>query len=71
LSIAELAGHLPPTHDLESLTVWLTMAREAGIVFRDGAEAVEVVCSDGPRLRFQVPLVWLSADTVPDREWEI
>jgi hypothetical protein len=71
LSIAELASHLPPTHDLESLTVWLTMAREAGIVFRDEVEAVEVVCTDGPRLRFQVPLVELSADAMPDIEWEI
>ena len=53
LSIAELAAFLPPTNDLESLTVWLTMAREAGIVFREEAEAVEVVCSDGPRCDFR------------------
>jgi Protein of unknown function (DUF3375) len=71
LSIAELARRLPPTHDLESLTVWLTMAREAGIAFREEAEAVEVVCSDGPRLRFDVPLVELSAAVMPDIEWEI
>lgn len=71
LSIAELAALLPPTHDLESLTVWLTMAREAGIVFHEGAEAVEVVCSEGPRLRFQVPLVELCAEAMPDIEWEI
>jgi Protein of unknown function (DUF3375) len=71
LSIAELASFLPPTHDLESLTVWLTMAREAGVVFGEGAEAVEVVCTEGPRLRFQVPFVELSAEAMPDMEWEI
>jgi polyhydroxyalkanoate synthesis regulator phasin len=71
LSIAELASFLPPTHDLESLTVWLTMAREAGVVFREAVEGVEVVCSEGPRLRFQVPFVELSAEVMPDLEWEI
>ena len=72
LTIAELAGFLPPTHDLETLAVWLTMAREAGIVFREETEAVEVVCFEGPRrLRFEVPLVELSAAAMPDMEWEI
>jgi polyhydroxyalkanoate synthesis regulator phasin len=71
LSIAELASFLPPTHDLESLTVWLTMAREAGVVFREAVEGVELVCSEGPRLRFKVPFVELSAEAMPDMEWEI
>ena len=71
MRIAELASFLPPTHDLESLTVWLTMAREAGLVFREAMEGVEVVCSEGPRLRFQVPFVELSAEAMPDMEWEI
>jgi hypothetical protein len=38
------------------------MAREAGVVFHEAVEGVEVVCSEGPRLRFQVPFVELSAE---------
>ena len=71
LTLAELARHLPPTHDLETLTVWLTMAREAGLLFDDQTEEVDVACSEGPSLRFQVPLIELSAATMPDIEWEI
>jgi uncharacterized protein DUF3375 len=71
LTLAELAQHLPPTHDLETLTVWLTMAREAGVPFNDQTEEVDVTCSEGPSLRFQVPLIELSAATMPDIEWEI
>jgi hypothetical protein len=71
LSIAELAEHLPPTHDLETLSVWLTMAREAGIDFQEGEETLDIICSDGPMLRFRVPLVQLNAAAMPDIEWEI
>jgi hypothetical protein len=71
LSIGELARRLPPTHDLETLTVWLTLAREAGIPFGEQTEAVDVTCSSGPSLRFRVPVVELSAATLPDIEWEI
>lgn len=31
MSIADLASHLPPTHDLETLALWLSMAREAEV----------------------------------------
>jgi len=71
LTVAELARHLPPTHDLETLTVWLTMAREAGVPFDDENEQVDVTCSEGPSLRFRIPRVELSAAAMPDIEWEI
>jgi hypothetical protein len=71
LTIAELAQHLPPTHDLETLTVWLTMAREAGISFGEAIEQIDLPCTEGPLLRFQIPQVELSATAMPDIEWEI
>ena len=72
LTIAQLAQRLPPTHDLETLTVWLTMAREAGVPLSGAEETLDLDCAEGPRLRFRVPLVHLSADTMPsDAEWEI
>ena len=72
LTLATLARHLPPTHDLETLTVWLTLAREAGIPFQqEETETVDVACTEGPLLRFKVPHVELNAATMPDIDWEI
>lgn len=71
LTIAQLAERLPPTHDLETLTVWLAMAREAGVPLSDEQETVDVHCTEGPILRFRVPLVAMSADAMPDIDWEI
>lgn len=72
LTLAALARHLPPTHDLETLTVWLTMAREAGIPFQlEETETLDIACTEGPLLRFKVPRVELSATAMPDIDWEI
>lgn len=71
LTIAQLAERLPPTHDLETLTVWIAMAREAGVTLSDEQETLDVRCAEGPVLRFRVPVVKLSAATMPDIDWEI
>jgi hypothetical protein len=69
--VADLAKQLPPTHDLESLTVWLAMAREADIPVHAERESVDVVCADGVRLRFRVPKIELRAAALQGIDWEV
>jgi hypothetical protein len=66
LSLAELAARLPPTHDLETFTVWLGMAREAGLPPSSEPQFIDVYCTDGAFLQFRVPRVELTADAVAD-----
>jgi DNA-binding MltR family transcriptional regulator len=70
LSIAALAGHLPTTHDLESIALWVSLAREADVAFDGGRETVDLVASDGTPLQFHVPKVALAAADVKGLEWE-
>lgn len=70
LGIAELARQLPPTHDLETLALWLSMAREAGVPVHAERETVELTDRDGIAVRFHVPRVELSAAALRDLDWE-
>lgn len=71
LTLAELAEHLPPTHDLETLALWLGMAREAGIEVAT-TEMQELDLQDGEQQawRFRVPKVALSDTALKGIEWE-
>jgi len=60
LTIAELAEALPPTHDLETLAFWLTMARQAGIEVDDHVEVIELFDEQEGWFRFRVPSVQLT-----------
>lgn len=71
MSIAELADHLPPTHDLETLALWLAMAREAEVPMSDEQEIVDVVDQEGTLLRFSVPHVELYAEVLNAIDWEV
>lgn len=71
MSIAELAEHLPPTHDLETITLWIAMAREAEAPVHSDREAVDVVDHQGAMLRFYVPRVELNAVALNNIEWEV
>ncbi|WP_448675500.1 DUF3375 domain-containing protein [Pseudomonas nicosulfuronedens] len=71
MGLSELAEHLPPTHDLESLALWLSMAREADAPMHDAREAVDVVDQQGRLVRFQVPKVELNAEHVRSMKGEI
>ncbi len=62
LTIGELAHALPPTHDLETLSYWLAMAREAGVCVTDGEEVVELVDQDKLTTRFFVPMLQLASE---------
>lgn len=56
LTIGELASSLPPTHDLETLAYWLTLARQCGVEVDQGTESIEL-SGDGVPTRYWVPLV--------------
>lgn len=65
LTIGELARALPPTHDLETLSYWLAMAREAGVHVADdeeSVESIELVDQDELTTRFFVPVAHLSSE---------
>ena len=80
LSLADLAQRLPPTHDLETLAVWLGMAREAACVVGTQRETLDVTLQDlatrnvasqdKQALRFQVPLLALDPAAFEHFEWE-
>lgn len=71
MSIADLASHLPPTHDLETVALWLAMAREAEVAISEDREAVDITDSNGQKLRFQVPKLALTRDDAHSIDWEL
>lgn len=71
MGIAELARHLPPTHDLETIALWLSMAREAEAPVSERRESVDVVGRDGVPLRFSVPEVELSFEQMRGLDMEL
>ncbi|EMI43803.1 hypothetical protein RRSWK_03653 [Rhodopirellula sp. SWK7] len=60
LTIRELSDALPPTHDLETLSYWLALAREASVSVDETTESIELF-NDGIATRFHVPLVEIDA----------
>jgi len=71
VSLAELAKALPPTHDLETLALWLGLAREAELPVLKAQEIVDISDREGLRLRFYVPMVKLSAKALESIDQEI
>lgn len=70
LSLAGLAQRLPPTHDLESLAVWLGLAREADCTIGEECETLDLATRDDQNLRFHVPLLALDPAAFEHFEWE-
>ncbi|WP_255453182.1 DUF3375 family protein [Thermomonas sp. HDW16] len=70
LSLAGLAQRLPPTHDLESLAVWLGLAREADCTIGEERETLDLTTRDDQNLRFHVPLLVLDPAMFENFEWE-
>ncbi len=68
MSIGALANALPPTHDLETLAYWLSMARQAGIQIAEETEAVDLPDTEESTTRFHVPSVALTYEAVKDLE---
>lgn len=71
MSIADLASHLPPTHDLETLALWLSMAREAGVAMSEEKETVDIHDGSGKNLRFYTPKLALTQNAVQSIDWEL
>lgn len=71
LTLAELAERLPLEHDLETLSLWLGMAREAGItILPDQVQPLLVTDANAQRWLFHVPEVALSKEAFDDMDWE-
>jgi hypothetical protein len=71
MSVGELASHLPPTHDLETIALWLAMAREAEVEISEDREAVDITDSNGQKLRFHVPRLTLTRHDAESIDWEL
>lgn len=78
MTMAELARALPPTHDLETVTVWIEMANQAGADLGSGSgdggtESFDVVAEsdEGTALRFTTPVITFDPAAVADRTWEL
>lgn len=72
IGLAELAGLLPPVHDLETFALWLAMAREAGIAITPQArETLELMDPEQRRWRFDLPVVGLESGPLKDIDWEL
>ena len=72
LSLGELAQLLPPSHDLETFALWLSMAREVGLqIVAEQRQSVELVDKDARRWRFDLPYVELDNSTMKDATWEL
>lgn len=70
LSLAALAQRLPPSHDLETLAVWIGMAREAGCAPGAGRETLDLDTRDGQPLRFDVPALAFAPEAFAAFDWE-
>lgn len=71
LSLSELVRVLPPTHDLETLSMWLSMAREADLPISTTQEEIDITENGSAVIRFRVPLVHMDAKAFKDIEWEL
>ena len=72
LTLSELAQRLPPTHDLETLALWLGMAREADIEIEPTlTEEVQLIDEDQEHWLFTVPIASLTNEDLCDLEWEL
>jgi len=70
MGVAEIAKHLAPIHDLESIVLWLDMALQADVPIHSETEFVDIRSEDQQVMRFTVPIVELSADATHDLEME-
>ncbi|AAN69295.1 MULTISPECIES: DUF3375 domain-containing protein [Pseudomonas] len=72
LSLAELASLLPPTHDLECFTLWITMAREAGLLIDEQEiERFDLADAEDRWWRFNLPFTQLESEKLQNIKWEL
>lgn len=66
LTIGQLAKAIPPAHDLETLSFWLAMARQAGVELGQGAQSIDLHDQRDGDTRFEVPWVEMAIEDVQD-----
>jgi hypothetical protein len=71
MSIVELSQHLPPTHDLESLTLWLSMAMAGEVPIYPEQESLVLTDKTGNSFRFHIPKIALCATALQNVAWEV
>ncbi len=71
MSIAEIAEQLPPSHDLEAVALWLSMAMASDTVQENQREELNIKQANGSRVRFSVPRVALNFEAVQNMDFEI
>jgi Protein of unknown function (DUF3375) len=72
MTLAELAQALPPTHDLETVAVWIEMASQIdATVDDDRTETFDIEPADGAPLRFTVPTIVFEPAPMAGRTWEL
>jgi len=70
MGIADIARHLHPLHDLESIALWLDMALQADVPVHSETEFVDIKNEENRTMRFTVPIVELTAEAINDIEIE-
>jgi len=71
MSIAEIAEQLPPSHDLEAIALWLSMAMASDTVTKNQREELDIRQQNGSMVRFSVPRVALDSEAVQNMDFEI
>lgn len=70
MSIAQLADELPPQHDLEAVSLWLSMAMASDTVKVDQYETFELI-KNNTLVRFRVPNIALNIKAVQAMDFEV
>jgi len=71
MSIAEIAQQIPPTHDLEAITLWLSMAMASDTVDESLIEQLELEGGNDSIVQFTIPKVALNHEAVESMEFEV
>lgn len=69
VSIAALHSLCPPEHDLEAISYWISLAREANLAFSEARETLIIQHAD-KRIAFDIPKVQLELEKIEQVERE-
>lgn len=72
VTFSELLELLPPAHDLETLALWISMAREAEIqIVSENTECFELTDEQGQRWEYTVPRVFMDEQALARVDWDL
>ncbi len=75
MSIADIAEHLPPSHDLEAISFWLSMAMACDTIVPDQTESFCIRPDEknksGKSVKFTTPKVTLNQEAITNMDFEI